>query len=380
MPCTLVSGNAALLLGRGGAYTLAGERVSGGAWGGSPGRGALKHGAGVIGDLVSHERQGIVRRSPLEFHATADQTAGIGDEIGDRNHRAVVQGLLGSFGDGDVGALHDNFGIEAVDIGVGYDVGSRGRHPDVARKANNIVTVDRAGCEIFDQAPVTGVRDERGKIDARGLIQGGGNICDADQDSATARQELSRVHTDRAKALHRDPCAREIEPDMIGRDLGRGGNTEASGANFVEGNAALISGKTDGAPRLFLEPYHAGFVGAHIGARDIFIKTGDRPPEGTDEAFFLRPRHERIGRDDRLAAAMWQIRCRGLEGHGTGETKGLFRSHIGRHPDAADSGPQSDVVDGDDRLEADRWVMEMDNELGAEIIGELEKIGHNTLR
>ena len=77
---------------------------------------------------------------------------------------------------------------------------------------------------------------------------------------------------------------------------------------------------------------------------------------------------------------MRQIGCRGLEGHGAGKTKGLFSGHIGRHPDTADAGPERNVVDGDDGFEADRWIMEMNNELGAEFIGELEKIGHNTLR
>ena len=88
MPCTLAPGNAALLLG--GANTLAREGVTSGTGRDLLGRGAVKHSARVGGDFVADERQGIVRRTPLEFDASADQTAGIGDEIGDRNHPAVV--------------------------------------------------------------------------------------------------------------------------------------------------------------------------------------------------------------------------------------------------------------------------------------------------
>jgi hypothetical protein len=66
-----------------------------------------------------------------------------------------------------------------------------------------------------------------------------------------------------------------------------------------------------------------------------------------------KSRHFGISEDHRFAAAVRQTGGRILEGHCPRQPEGFLGADIGGHAHAADCRPTGNVVDGDDRLEAD---------------------------
>ncbi len=103
--------------------------------------GLFQHSAGIGADFIADVFHGCCLGSSVIFHRSADDTAGIGDEVGQVQHPLGMQILLCFRGQRDVGPLRNQLCFQAMDVVLVQDVGSGGRHPDVTVKVNHLFTL-----------------------------------------------------------------------------------------------------------------------------------------------------------------------------------------------------------------------------------------------
>ena len=181
-----------------------------------------------------------------------------------------------------------------------------------------------------------------------------------------------------AEALH---CHfRALDPHLGVLLGGLGGDHQAVArrADFIERDAAQLARQTDGAPDLVPDPGHGGLVCSHVRPGNVLGEMADGGGEGANQLFLVGRRHRWIAEDHGLGAAMGQRGGAVLECHGTGEAKALLRAHILAHASAADGRSRSSVVDDDDGVQPDTRLVDIDNFLRSQIVGECGWLLHGT--
>jgi hypothetical protein len=189
-------------------------------------------------------------------------------------------------------------------------------------------------------------------------------------------QEAGGVLAHGTEALDHHAGALELEIAVAHRDVGTIAEPPARGADLVQGNTAHFPRQTDDAVDLVLDPGHALLVRAHVRGQYVLLDVPKRAGQSAYDAFLLIRRHLGIAEDDYLAAAVGEAGGGVLHGHGPGQADALLGAHVRRHADSADGRTLGHVVDDQHRLETDGWLVDVENLRGAEVIGELEHVGH----
>ena len=102
------------------------------------------------------------------------------------------------------------------------------------------------------------------------------------------------MHAHRAEALHYHSGAVELYFPVSRGDLRHVADAPASGADFIQRDAAELSRQAHGPADLVPYPRHAAFVGAHVRAEDILLVAAQGASEGPYQPFLVRRRHPGI--------------------------------------------------------------------------------------
>jgi hypothetical protein len=184
------------------------------------------------------------------------------------------------------------------------------------------------------------------------------------------------VSSDGAITLYRDPRAIQSKTREGKRCLDGDGKPQAGGADLVQRDAAKRLRQASRASDFTFDPGHAGFIGAHVGTRDVVSQVAHGDGEGADQILFLTRRHPGIGNDHRFSAAMRQA-CGGVfQRHRPHQTNTFLQSNIRGHADAANRWPARHVVDDDNRFQPDGWCVEVHDSGRPQCIGEAKSVFH----
>ena len=299
--------------------------------------GAIENLLRIFPDLFDYGRERLAFSASLIFESGGDYPASVGDEVGHDQYVALVQDFLGLFGRGNVRALNHQTGLDVAGILGGNDVGPRSGHQDIAVRGNDRFAV-AAVCasQVGDTLAAVFQSQQRGKVQTIRVHDRPARIRDCDQLGTPFGEAQRRMFADRAKALNGDPCALQLQVAERLRDFAGGRDTQSRRADFVKRYAADHAWQADGARYLIADPCHAGFVRPHVGAGNVALHVSDRVREGAHQLLLFILRHGGIGKDDCLAAAMWQASRRVFQSHRARQPRAFLQRDVGRHPDTAD--------------------------------------------
>jgi hypothetical protein len=288
-----------------------------------------------------------------------------------------MQHLCGLHRGGDVRPLEDQARVEPLRLGYADHVRARRRDPDVARDVDHRLGGAFLSLGGVDDAPPLRLdRVEAGHVEPTGVDEGTLRVRRGDEHRPPLREEPRRVPSHRPEALHRHPRPLELDGAEALRDLPADRQPEAGGADLVQRDPPHLGGQADGAADLVLNPGHAPLVGAHVGARDVVGDLPETAGEGADQPLLLPGGHPRIAEDHGLAATVGEAGGRVLQRHGARKTECLFQAHVGGHAHPADRRPGRDVVDHQDRPEREGRLVQVDDLLRSQVVGETERVFH----
>ncbi len=122
----------------------------------------------VLPDFLFDDLEGLARAAALIFDRAADDPAGVGDEIRDREDVARVEGCFGGRRNRDIGPLDNQLRLEAGDVFLPDHIGARGRDPDVAVDVDDRVAVQLLSRAVIRKALAGAFEvDQRVDVQAR---------------------------------------------------------------------------------------------------------------------------------------------------------------------------------------------------------------------
>jgi len=115
--------------------------------------GFVQHLGGVAAQLLLDDLKRRCLAHLLILHGRADHPTGVGDEIRNIEHTPLMQDPLRTIGEGDIGALHHQPGVQPLHIVLVNHIGTGSRYPYIAGDINHPVTLQLLGVGVVDYTP-----------------------------------------------------------------------------------------------------------------------------------------------------------------------------------------------------------------------------------
>ena len=165
---------------------------------------------------------------PLEV--AGGDASGVGEDVGDDEDALVAEDLVGDGGGGAVGAFAEDLAADTFGVFAGDDVLGGCGDEDVALVGEEFVLVGRFGlAEAVDGARFSAVFDERGDVDAIGVVESAVVLGNADDGVALFVKELGGVGADVAEALDDDAAAVDGHAEVLDGFVTDDGDAAAGG-------------------------------------------------------------------------------------------------------------------------------------------------------
>jgi len=318
---------------------------------------------------------------PLEV--AGGDAAGIGQDVGDDEDALVTEDLVGDGGGWAVGAFAEDLATDPFGVFAGDDVLGGCGDEDVALVGEEFMPVGGFGlAEAIDSSGLGAVFDERGDVDAIGVVESAVVLRNADDGVALFVKELGGVGADVAEALDDDSGPVDGHAEVLDGFVTDYGDA-AAGGFFASARAAEVDGLAgdDGVNGLahvhgvgVHDPGHSLLVGVHVGGGHVFFGADELDEFGgiaASHALEFALRHFlRIADDSAFGAPEGDVDDGALPGHPGGEGADFVESDVRRVTDAAFGGTTSDgvlhAVAGED---FDRAVIHADGDVNDDLTG-----------
>ena len=197
----------------------------------------------------------------------------------------------------DVRTLHDKRGFDLVLVVRANDVGSRGRHQDIAVDGDHCIPVEPVSVgKLMQMTAALLERDQLCDIKTIGPVHRSGGVCGSHKQRPLLGEKARCVLADRAEALHCNTGPIHFAVRVLTRCQRRDDHAESGRADLIQRYAAELPRQPNAATDLVQHPCHRRLVGTHVGASDIVGDRSDRIGKCTHQLFLRGRVHGWIGK------------------------------------------------------------------------------------
>ena len=281
---------------------------------------------------------------PLEIahgHAT-----GVGDHVGQHQHAALVEDVIGQRCGRAIGTLDDHAGLNAAGVGFGDLLLQRRGDQDVARRVPERVARESLGLGEPGHGALARHMGQQGRhVQTAFPVDGAAVVLHDHNLRAGLGEQLGRHAAHVAEALDGNACLGDVHADALGSLGAHGEDASAGGLATTERSTEVhrLAGDHAGGGGAFVHgigvhhPRHHLFVGVDVGGGNVLGGADDDP-----DLAGVAPGHAlkfsagelpRVHTDAALGAAVGHVdggvldRHPGRQGHDFGQRDVLVEPH-----------------------------------------------------